>query len=117
MKYRFVQDHQNYSDLAAGRVFHSLPGYTPFPIRLTSEIFQRCVAIRQAQGREEPCVLYDPCCGSGYLLSILLYLHARTLKAVVGSDINPEALRLAARNLALLTPEGIAERVAQIEAM
>jgi hypothetical protein len=117
MKYRFVQEHQDYSDLAMGRVFHSLPGYTPFPVRLASEIFQRCVAIRQDQGQKGPCVLYDPCCGSGYLLAVLLYLHADALDVVVGSDINPEGLSLAERNLALLTPEGITARIGQIANM
>lgn len=117
MKYRFVQEHQNYADLAAGKVFHSLPGYPSFPVRLASEIFQQCIAIRQAQGQKQTCTLYDPCCGSGYLLSVLLYLHADALNAVVGSDVDPEAMHLAERNLALLTSEGIAARVAQIEAM
>ena len=117
MTFRFVSEAQDYSDLAAGRVFYSAPGFTPFPVRLASEIFQRCLSYWQASGQSQGCVLYDPCCGSGYLLAILKYLHWDTLFTVLGSDISPDALQLAERNLAILTPEGIAERIAQIENM
>jgi 23S rRNA (guanine2535-N1)-methyltransferase len=113
LKYRFVQTREDYSDLAAGKVFQSLPGFTPFPVRLASEIFQRCLALRQSPAN----VLYDPCCGSGYLLAVLAYLHGDAVKVVVGSDINPEAIQLAERNLALLTLHGLDTRLRQIEAM
>jgi hypothetical protein len=115
--YRFALERPDYSDFAAGRVLHSLPGRTAFPVRLASEIFQRCLALRRKVGDSGPCVLYDPCCGSAYLLSTLAYLHWESLARVVGSDVDPDVLPLAERNLALLTPSGVDRRIAQLAAM
>jgi hypothetical protein len=117
MPYRFVQTRADYTDLAAGQVLYNLPGRPAFPVRLASEIFQRCLAVREGAGAEGPCILYDPCCGGGYLLTTLAYLHWPSLRAVIGSDVDPEALRLAEKNLSLLTRAGLDARIAQIEAM
>ena len=50
MQYLYATERPDYSDLASGRVFYSLPGHPAFPIRLASEIFQRCLAFRRAAG-------------------------------------------------------------------
>ena len=115
MVYRFVDERQDYRDFAPGSVFYSLPGHTAFPIRLTSEIFQRCLDLRIRDGQLGPCHVYDPCCGTGYLLSTLAFLHWSDLQTITGSDANQPALEIAARNLILLTLKGIQQRIGQIE--
>jgi 23S rRNA G2445 N2-methylase RlmL len=107
MAYRFATKKEDYSDFASGRVFHSSPGQPAFPVRLVSEIFQRSLALL---GKTEPVSLYDPCCGSAYHLAVLGVLHRNQLGSIIASDIDPDAVKLATRNLALLTPSGLAER-------
>lgn len=110
MPYRFAQERRDYSDFASGRVFHSLPGRTAFPVRLAEEIFQRCFALLSEEAQHRQVTVYDPCCGGGSLLCALAYLFRPALKSIVGSDADPDAVELARRNLALLTPEGLAAR-------
>ncbi|MGE5223914.1 MAG: hypothetical protein ACM3PY_15860, partial [Omnitrophica WOR_2 bacterium] len=66
---------------------------------------------------KRPITLYDPCCGGAYHLGVLAYLHWKDIAAIIASDIDPEALSLAERNLALLTPGGLERRIAEIEKM
>ncbi|MBN1966058.1 MAG: hypothetical protein JW910_15520 [Anaerolineae bacterium] len=115
MKYEFAPK-LNYEDYAAGRVLLSRPGTVPFPVRLASEIFQRGAALLRQTGRDGPYHVYDPCCGSGYLLTVLGLLHGAQLAALTASDIDADMVALARRNLALLTPAGLDERIAQLEA-
>ncbi len=117
MRYRFAKSQRNYADYAGGKVFYSLPGHPAFPIRLASEIFQRCLAIRRANGQATPCVLYDPCCGGAYHLSTLGYLHGQAIAEIIASDVDEDALALARRNLGLLTLAGINKRIAEIHEM
>lgn len=116
MPYRFATENSDNSDFAAGRVFYSLPGQPALPIRLASEIWQRCWAVRQAQGHTEPASLYDPCCGSGYHLAALAFLHRPHLREIVASDVDGDALRLAMRNLALVNPAGLEARAEELAA-
>ena len=117
MKYRFVRERENYADYASGRVFYGMSGSSPFPIRLSSEVFQRCLAIRRDDGRVGRCVLYDPCCGGAYHLSTLWYMHGQDIRAIVASDVDRETLSLAQRNLSLLTVSGLERRIAEISTM
>lgn len=114
MPYQFAQQRTDYSAFASGHVLQSVPGRTTFPVRPASEIFQRCAALLVGAGNGGPHTLYDPCCGSGQLLTTLAFLHGDHLAKVIGSDIDPEAVELAARNLALLTPAGLDARVAAL---
>lgn len=114
MPYRYETEHINYADYASGAVFYGLSGTPTFPIRLASEMFRRCVARLDKSG---PYTLYDPCCGSGYLLATLAYFHWQEIGALVGSDVDERALSLAKANLSLLTVEGLERRTAQIEQM
>lgn len=114
MPYKFAQERADYSALASGRVFYSQPGYPAFPIRLASEIFQRCLALRQADHLTTPCILYDPCCGAAYHLSVLAYLHWQSIQEVIGSDINETAVEFAKQNLGLLSRDGINKRINEI---
>ena len=115
MEYKFATERTNYADLASGSVFYSLPGHPAFPIRLASEIYQRCLAYR-CKGNE-PCTIFDPCCGAAYHLSVVAYLHWDSVRRVVCSDIDEKAVQLAERNLGLLTPAGMERRSREISAM
>lgn len=118
MQYKYVKNSLDYSDLASGRVFHSLPGHPAFPVRLASEIFQRCMASRETIYKNStPCILYDPCCGTAYHLSVLAYLHGEHIGEVIGSDIDRKAVDLAKRNLELLTIAGLDKRISEISTM
>ncbi len=115
MQYQYAKEHIDYSDLTSGRVFYSLHGHPAFPVRLASEIFRHCMAIRTAiYGMSTPCVLYDPCCGAAYSLSVLGYLHGEKIQEVIGSDIDEKAVALAKQNLGLLNIAGINQRIHQI---
>jgi 23S rRNA G2445 N2-methylase RlmL len=114
MPYRFAHERPDYADFAAGPVLYSLPGRPAFPVRLTTEIFQRCQARLRRQGSAGPYMVYDPCCGSGYLLTTLAYLHWPALRRLAGSDMDAEAISLAARNLSMLTLAGVDARIAQL---
>lgn len=115
MPYLFATERHNDADYAGGRVFYSLPGHPAFPVRLASEIFQRCLALRTAHGLTAPCALYDPCCGGAYHLATLVYLHGEHIASIAASDIDAGALSLARRNLDLLTLSGLDRRIAELE--
>ena len=118
MQYKFEKTDQDYSDLASGKVFYSLPGHPAFPVRLASEIFQRCMAHRSAlYDASTPCVLYDPCCGAAYHLSVLAYLHGTHIQKMMASDVDAKALEFASRNLGLFSAPGIDRRINEITAM
>ena len=111
MAYRYALSRENYEDLSTGSVLYSAPGYPAFPVRLASEIFQRA---RQFQSHK-PVTVWDPCCGSGYLLTVLAFLHRKQLSGVLGTDLEPSALELARKNLALLSKEGLAARSKELK--
>ena len=114
MPYNFVLKPADYSDLSAGRVLYSQPGQTAFPVRLASEIFQHLQAIRARMGLTQQVSIYDPCCGGAYLLTVLGFLHGSEIASISASDINPEALDLAERNLSLLSLIGLDRRMDEI---
>src|SRR5690606_4214721 len=111
MQYRFVRSPADYSDLASGAVLHSAPGRPAFPVRLASELFQRARSLWLNGATPRRCVLYDPCCGTGYLVTVTALLHGDAIERVIGSDVDGEVLDVAERNLALLTPEGLRKRI------
>lgn len=111
MSYRLVTSRHNYRDLASGHVFHSLPGFPAFPVRLAHEMFLRAASHLPA---ERPLIVWDPCCGSGYLASVVGVLNRARVEKLVCSDIDPDAVALAARNLALLTEHRLRQRRAEL---
>lgn len=118
MQYQFAKERLDYSDLSSGRVFYSLPGHPAFPVRLSSEIFQHCLAIRETTYKvSNPCVLYDPCCGAAYSLSVLGYLHGENIKQLIGSDVDEKAVALARQNVGLLNISGLNNRINEISEM
>jgi hypothetical protein len=117
MPYRFATEKQDYSDYARGRVLYGRHGHPAYPVRLASEIWQRCVAVLRAEGRVGPYRLYDPCCGSAYLLATLAMLHRDDISTVLGSDVDGRVLETARRNLALLSATGMDARIDEIRAL
>jgi len=118
MQYTYETEDQDYSDLASGRVFYSMSGHPAFPVRLASEIFQRCLAHRETiYQNPTPCVLYDPCCGTAYHLSVLGVLHGVHIREIIGSDVDEKAVDLAKRNLGLMSIAGLDQRIAEITDM
>ena len=111
MVYRYCEK-ENFEDLASGRVILHRGGYPNFPVRLAQEIFRRC--LRRLDDPKRVC-LYDPCCGGGYLLTVLGFLNPDSIGRIVASDINPEAVGLARENLSLLQKDGLRRRVRQLE--
>jgi 23S rRNA G2445 N2-methylase RlmL len=105
--YRYVTNWSDSSDFASGVVLRSAPGYPAFPARLAVEIFLRATSHLDD---DRPVTLWDPCCGSGHLLTVLGWLQRARLRGVIGSDVSEQAVELARKNIALLTPEGLAAR-------
>lgn len=117
MSYKFATEQQSYEDYASGRVLYNQQGTTSFPVRLASEIFQRSVSLLQEDGYPGPYSVYDPCCGGSYLLTVVGFLHGNAISALYASDINETVISLAQKNLSLLSSEGLAVRIHQIETM
>ena len=61
MPYQHALERQDYTDLSSGRVLYNQPGAPAFPVRLASEILQRCLTLREADGNASPCQIFDPC--------------------------------------------------------
>lgn len=112
MTYRFALERENHEHLASGGVLRSAPGFPAFPIRLGSEMLRRALAVAGP-----PAIVWDPCCGSGYLLTVLGLKHRAEIDRVIGTDVEPAAVALARRNLALLTGEGLAARSVELREM
>ncbi|GIP16374.1 hypothetical protein J40TS1_20160 [Paenibacillus montaniterrae] len=115
MKYIYETNKTSYEDFASGRVLYNAHGTTSFPVRLASEIIQRCFQILEAKGSKGPYSLYDPCCGGAYLLTVIGLLHHDKIKSIFASDINDDALRIAEKNLSLLSINGLNKRKQQIK--
>jgi 23S rRNA (guanine2535-N1)-methyltransferase len=113
VQYQYVSDRVNYEDYAAGRVLYTQAGMTSFPVRLASEIFQRCAAVLDKPRLH----VYDPCAGSAYLLTVLGFLHSDRIASLWAADVSNDAMLIAQRNLSLLTLSGLEQRQHEIEIM
>jgi 23S rRNA (guanine2535-N1)-methyltransferase len=114
VEYRYERTARNYEDFASGRVLYNAQGTTSFPVRLTSEIVQRCFEVLRERGNDGPYTIYDPCCGGAGMLTVIGLLHGSAVRAIYGSDADRRVLGIAENNLALLTAEGMERRRAQI---
>lgn len=106
MNYRFCED-QDFSDYACGRVLRGGAGMPNFPARLALELYGRGASHLPADAE---IVLWDPCCGSGYLLTVAALRGQPVPRCVLASDIQEGAVSLARENLALISAEGRAAR-------
>jgi 23S rRNA (guanine2535-N1)-methyltransferase len=111
MQYKYIEN-DNFEDFACGRVIKHKPGFTNFPVRLAQEIFLRSVSFLE---KKDNLTIYDPCCGGGYLLTVLGLLNFDMITAIYGSDINPEAVNHTMENIELLTISGMERRIKYIE--
>lgn len=112
MNYNFVKEKENYQYLSSGSVLYSIKLSPAFPVRLGSEIFQRATEFLE---KKEGLKLYDPCCGAGYLITTLGILHGKSIKEIIGSDIENELVTFANKNLSLLNTIGQNERRRDLE--
>ncbi|QHW29394.1 hypothetical protein GZH47_00155 [Paenibacillus rhizovicinus] len=114
MAYMYEKYDQNYEDFASGKVLYNAHGTTSFPVRLASEIIQRCFRLLEIKGNNGPYSLYDPCCGGAYMLTVTGLMHGHRITNIYASDVDHEVLQVAERNLSLLTPSGLARRKEQL---
>ena len=113
MEYRYAVN-ENYEDFSSGRVFKNMNGVPNFPVRLIKEIFERCVSY---SNKKKDLIVYDCCCGGGYALSVLGFCYNHQITKVIGSDIDPAMLSVAAGNLELLSHDGLKRRIEEIQSM
>lgn len=111
MKYKYCNN-MNFEDLACGRVIYHKAGFPNFPVRLTQEIFGRCLSYLE---KEKEVSVYDPCCGSAYLLTVLGFYNMDTIASIIASDISMEAVEVAKQNLLLLSQKGLENRINILE--
>jgi len=98
---------ESFEDFACGRVIVHKAGMTNFPVRLAGEIFKRCM---EYTNKNTDISLYDPCCGSGYMLTVLGLLNPQIIGRIFYSDVSYEAISLAQTNLSLLSEQGLLKR-------
>lgn len=111
MEYKFTPEKENYEMYASGGVFYAQPKHPAFPVRLSNEIFRRCMAFG---GYSTPCHIYDPCCGSAYHLAVIAYFNWDKIASITASDIDSDTLTFAKRNLSLLERDGFDRRIGEI---
>ncbi len=102
----------NFKDFASGQVLYGGGGIPNFPIRLLIELY--CCA-KSYLPKSKDITIYDPCCGGGYALTVLGFFHNHDIKKMYGSDINPNMVSHAKKNVALLTGIGIKKRKEEIQ--
>ncbi len=73
MEYLYCKN-DNFEDFASGRVIYGGKGIPNFPVRLLLEIYGRAKSYSE---KEEELVIYDPCCGGGYALTVLVFFIIR----------------------------------------
>lgn len=113
MNYNY-HTNQSFEFLASGSVIYGAKGIPNFPVKLSNEIFNRCLNYLQVK---EQLTLYDPCCGGGYLLMTIALLNYDAIDRLIGTDINVDFLNTATKNLSLLSVHGLELRKQEIEAL
>lgn len=110
MEYLFCKE-DNFEDFASGRVLYGGRGIPNFPVRLLNEIYGRA---KSYAAKKTDLIVYDPCCGGGYALTVLGFCNNREIRCLYGSDIDENMVAHAKKNTALLTEAGMQERKAEI---
>jgi hypothetical protein len=111
MEYKYARD-DHYEDFASGRVLYHMGGEATFPVRLTLELYERCL---QYSEKKKDIILYDCCCGGAYMLTVLGLIKGESIAELYGSDISDRSLQLASDNLSLLTREGLNRRRSELQ--
>ena len=76
------------------------------------EIYGRALSY---SNRKEDLVIYDPCCGGGYALTILGYFQNRYIGQLFGSDIDEDMVAHSKKNTSLLTGDALKKRKTELE--
>ncbi|RXZ78983.1 hypothetical protein EBB07_24935 [Paenibacillaceae bacterium] len=117
MEYKYETVSRSFEDFASGKVLFNARGTTSFPVRLGSEIYLRAKSYLRSTGNKDRITLYDPCCGGAHLLTAIGILHGHDMKRMIGSDIEPDVVEVAIRNLGLINLDGINARMEQLTQM
>ena len=113
MEYKYCT-RQNFEDFSSGRVIYGGEGIPNFPVRLLNEIFGRAVSFCD---KKTDLIVYDPCCGGGYSLTVLGLCHSDIISQIYGSDIDDNMVKHAKRNTGLLTISGMDNRRLELQTM
>ncbi len=105
----------NFEDYSSGRVIYGGSGATNFPVRLSNQIFELCVNYLTSKGVKVPYAIFDPFCGFAYTLTTLGFIYGSQIKQLYASDVDNKSVEFAAKNLALLTSEGIDGRISELK--
>lgn len=113
MEYKYYKN-QSFEFLSPGSVLYGQQGIPNFPVKLANEIFNR--AIHHLDIKKN-LTLYDPCCGGAYMLTTIALLQQGMISTIYASDINPDVLNIAAKNLSILTRQGLLLREQEIKTL
>ncbi len=113
MEYLYCKN-ENFEDYSSGRVLYGGSGIPNFPVRLINEMFGRAAS---HLSKKEDLIVYDPCCGGGYSLTVLGFFHSADIMKIYGSDVDENMLEHAKKNLSLLQYEGLTERKQELSAL
>ena len=86
---------------AHGRVLYRYPGSDA--CRFSQKLAYSLIEHIPTSAAERPSVLWDPFCGTGMIVSIACLFFPGKFQTIVGSDIAPEAVECAAKNLSLVS--------------
>lgn len=111
MEYLYC-DNDNFEDFSSGRVLYGGKGIPNFPVRLLNEIYGRA---KSYLDKKKDIVIYDPCCGGGYALTVLGFFHNKEIRKIYGSDIDNNMVSHAKKNAVLLTEAGMKNRRNELE--
>lgn len=111
MEYLYCQK-DNFKDFASGQVLYGGGGIPNFPVRLLIELYCRA---KNYLPKSKDIVIYDPCCGGGYALTVLGFFYNREIEKMYGSDIDQNMISYANKNVGLLTDIGINKRKEEIQ--
>lgn len=95
-----------FDDAGGGRVVHSARGFPGYPPRLAVELFSRA---REMVGRSRV-GMWDPLCGAGGIVTSIGLLRPTEVRRLLATDVNPDAVQLASRNLSLVSRSGLLAR-------
>lgn len=105
-------ENRNFEDFASGRVLYGGKGIPNFPVRLLNEMYGRAISYSL---KKEDLVVYDPCCGGGYSLTVLGFIHNCDIGKIYGSDVDEFMIAHAKKNTGLLTTAGLYDRKHEVE--
>lgn len=110
MEYLYSKN-ENFEDFSSGRVLYNAKGIPNFSVRLLQEMYYRAKSYLK---KNQDIIVYDPCCGGGYTLTILGLLDNYNISKIYGSDIEQRMIIFAEKNLNLLSYAGMENRKQEV---